>query len=175
MHVFISHPHSEKQTAKRLAEALQLHGISTWLDTGDLSHGDDLQIQIEHVLRAASVILFLIAPGQEANRWQEREWSIALEASWEDPNKRLIPLLLGDAEPPAFLRDRASLRLTNNPADWDRTVGKLVEMIRSGAISEDDRRKIAKEKTEWRVRLQNLESEANALRPVTISEHSKLP
>jgi hypothetical protein len=64
------------------------------------------------------------APGRKA------EWRAALAKVWSDSDKRLIPVVVGGTEPPAFLRDRVWLRVdpAAEPANWTRHV---IDALRS--------------------------------------------
>jgi len=63
---------------------------------------------------------------------QELEWQAALEAKWNDPEKNLIPVLIGQAEVPNFLRGVTSKGQTGFQLRGLREVGRAAEEIARG-------------------------------------------
>ena len=55
---------------------------------------------------------------------------MAVEASWEDPDKLLIPVILGSAEVPSFLQDRVALRVKSE-RDWKGVAREISRAVRS--------------------------------------------
>jgi hypothetical protein len=106
MRVFISYSHADKNIAAKLRRSLEERGLS-FKDPG-ANGGDSWRQQLEGAIRSADVILLLLSPRQRIDEQQQLTWRLALEAVWADPAKRLIPILLQDAELPAFVRSGAS-------------------------------------------------------------------
>jgi hypothetical protein len=65
-----------------------------------------------------------------------------LERTWTDPEKRIIPVLAGQAESPAFLRNWAPFRLQPG-RDESATARKLAETIKIRPRGEQSQRKDA--------------------------------
>lgn len=152
---FIIYSISEKKWAQKLNEALRENGVSTWLDLVDLGPGTRWQDQIKHAIAATRNIVVVIGPKMKVSDEQRYAWMIALDAVWQDSNKRFIPILLRDAKAPGLIRssDRpvAAIRVDNPRRDWKRAVADLVKVLKSEAdprdkgeilgITEEDRRR----------------------------------
>lgn len=65
----------------------------------------------EAVDRSEAIVILVESDPSDAVRF---EWSIALQALWEEKEKRVIPVLPLGTEAPAFLRDIPSVRLTDD-------------------------------------------------------------
>jgi hypothetical protein len=137
MNVFISHSHSEDKLAHSLAKELAANGISTSLDKPPPGHGADA---IERAVKDADNVLLLIGTEHEPSPLQQSEWQAALKAAWASPTKRLIPLLLGNAKLPTFVRSAVqsgqaiqAMRIEDPRRDWQRVVGELVKVLQNKA------------------------------------------
>lgn len=127
--VFISYSDRDRGLAEKLIKELNTHRISTSSVDKSLKAGTDWQHEIKHAIKSADAAVILIGPGREPSAYQQLEWSTLLEAKWEDPNKRLIPVLFGDAELPSFLSDRQALRV-KDPKEWKKLAEKLVHFLK---------------------------------------------
>jgi len=136
MNVFISYSSESLKQAERLREALQKRGISVWADTEGQASSERWQQKIERAIRDADAIVALIDSPHAVDEMQRRTWQAALEAVWTDSGKRLIPFLLREADPPAFVRSLANgpeeviaIRAKDLRRDWDRAVEDLVSVL----------------------------------------------
>jgi hypothetical protein len=160
--VFLSCSPESRQHAEALSQALQRRGISTWLDIKDLKAGTPWEEQIRRAMEAARIIAFLIDPKSGPSMYQEREYMAALEFSWADKSKLLLPVVIGEAGIPAFLRDRMAFRVHNTEKDWERAADVVIKMLQErtpGRVSKG----LEKERTQ---RLKAIEEGANNLRYV---------
>lgn len=78
-HIFISHASKDDDTVKRLREILELHGELPWVDSRELTGGDDLNAKIESSIRTARHFLVVISIDALSSEWVQREVAIALE------------------------------------------------------------------------------------------------
>jgi hypothetical protein len=129
--VFISFSHSphERGLVEKLIKELQAHQIPTCLTAENLAARANWQREVEQAVKSADAVIVLVDPKREPDKRQQFEWSVALETQWEDPEKRLIPVLLGDAELPSFLSSRQVLRVKDPKRDWGRAVEELVHVV----------------------------------------------
>ncbi len=94
-HIFISHSSKDDNLVKKLRQSLELHGQRPWVDSRELTGGDDLPARIEESIRTASHFLVVISLDALDSQWVERELEIALdEAEQREDGYKLIPLLL---------------------------------------------------------------------------------
>jgi hypothetical protein len=108
MQVFLSYSHADKGLATRLRQSLEESGLSFSAPSEAQEAGVSWRQQLEKAIRSSDAILLLLGSPQRADEWQQLTWRLALEAAWEDSTKPLIPILLYDAELPAFVRSGAS-------------------------------------------------------------------
>jgi hypothetical protein len=134
--VFISHGADTKPLAEELTRALESQGIEAWVDFKDLRPGQRWKDELERAIEAAQWVLILVGSGHRATTWQEAEWSTALARTWTDSDKRLLPVVFGENEPPAFLRNWVSLRVdpAKEPSTWTRHVLDALLSARNDAV-----------------------------------------
>lgn len=106
MQVFISYSHADQDIAAKLRLSLEEEGLS--FNDPDPNAGDSWRQQLEGAIRSSEAILLLLSSHPRLDEQQQLTWRLALEAVWADPAKRLVPILLQDAELPAFVRSGAS-------------------------------------------------------------------
>ena len=106
------------------AQGIELIGDSREV-AGEAARAKALDAQ----LAAADAMVFLVDPAAKEDRALEYEWSAAVEHSWAMPGKPMIPVLIGDAEPPPFLRDRVALRVPSSD-ELEEVAGPLVSILK---------------------------------------------
>jgi TIR domain len=104
MDIFLSYSRANRKEAESLFESLKRLGLSVWFDKFEVEAGDSVPYAIEKGIRTSSNIVLLIGPRDSEEPSQQTAWRIALEAVWNDPRKRLIPVLTGGAELPPFVQ-----------------------------------------------------------------------
>jgi hypothetical protein len=102
MTVFLSYSSTDKKLADRLRRELMRQGVAVWSDTS-LAAGSEWRGRIAEAIRSAEAILVLVGPKGEADEAQRSTWQEALEAVWQDPGKRIVPILVQDAKVPTFV------------------------------------------------------------------------
>ncbi len=103
MDIYVSHSGADTKLAERLTRRLEKRGLSVWLDRERLTPGGNWQREVEEAIRSANNVLVLVGRQQEPDKAQQLSWRTALEAVWQDPEKRLIPVLRKGAEVPKFV------------------------------------------------------------------------
>jgi hypothetical protein len=109
--IFISYASDTKPLAEELTKALESQGIEPWVDFKDLQPGQRSREELERAIAAAQCFVILVGSKSRATPWQEAEWSAALASSWAHSEKKLLPVVFGEGEPPPFLRNWVSLRI----------------------------------------------------------------
>lgn len=136
---------SIREWAEKLDVALQNAGLSTWIDYRDLKTGISAWDQAGEVVSQVKNIVVLVGARDDATERQRIVGSVALKGVYESTDKRLIPLLLGDARLPVFVRAAAhwtgrpipSLRIPDPARDWDGVVVDLIEILKGEADPRD--------------------------------------
>lgn len=134
VHVFLSYSAADRGFAERLGDELARQGLSVWLDHRELTPGSNWQEEMEKAIRSSDDILILVGL-HDTDTWQQHTWREALEAAWQDPRKRLIPILLeGAAVPPFVYGDAAGkdapLVQILNPHDPRGAADAIVQALR---------------------------------------------
>jgi hypothetical protein len=111
MRVFISHSLADTAVAHELATSLQAEGIEAWADTTEIPMGSRWSDVIRAELDAADAFVLIIGAGSQHSAWVRYEMSEVLKRSWADNRKVIVPLIVGDAELPGYLRDAQALRI----------------------------------------------------------------
>jgi tetratricopeptide (TPR) repeat protein len=131
--VFVSHRRDDGATFAKLSAELQAAGIEA-LDAAGAETGTGAS-PLEVLLEQSDATLFLLAPGAESDPWVQREWRDSLDESWDNPDRPMIPLLIGDATPPPFLRDRQAIQITGD-ADLKRAADEVAAILRGERTTE---------------------------------------
>lgn len=96
--------------AEELAKSLGAQGIEAWVDT-EIPAGSRWRDVIRAALDAADAFVLIIGAGSQHSAWVRYEMSEVLKRSWADSRKVVVPVLVGDAELPGYLRDHQVLRI----------------------------------------------------------------
>ncbi len=107
--VFLSHSSHDKPAVRALAERLRSDGLRVWLDEWVIRPGDMIGLQIEQGLERSRVLLLFMSPHAFASDWVSLERHTLLFRDPANKNRRFIPLLLADCQPPAMLAQFAHL------------------------------------------------------------------
>lgn len=131
MLVYISHSRQNSGAALRLADQLQSQGVKTWLDVRDLEPGVAWKSGIAEVIRKAEAIVFLIGPPGCEDQGQKYEWEQVVEEEYYlDPAKLLIPVVMGDAEIPGFLKARRAIRVGESAISFETIASEIAESLK---------------------------------------------
>lgn len=103
MTVFLSYDRRDEPLANRLEMCLEGRGFEVLSQRFSLLPGQRWQDETRQAIDRAAAVLLLLGPDAQRGDWQDLEIRTALEAAWNDPEKRLIPVLHGGATPPHFL------------------------------------------------------------------------
>jgi hypothetical protein len=120
-HVFISYSRPDEKAARSLKKSLEQRGADAWLAADELKPGQPIAEAVRKALESSNLVVLLI--GRQPTDWTRYEWSQALRLAWDpDHPKRIIPLLIDDAEPPAFLGEHSLLRVDSKDlihGEWE--------------------------------------------------------
>jgi hypothetical protein len=108
--VFISHSDSSDATAEVLAEKLQASGLNVFLGRQDGSP-DEQWDRIRKALDTADAFVVLIDQHTQVSTSARRELGEILKRTWDNESKVIVPVVIGEAELPGFLRDMQAVRI----------------------------------------------------------------
>ena len=123
---FVSHSSTDKECARRLADALQQEAIKVWLDERELRIGDSLWDEIGASIDDSTFLLILITPRSVASPWVRRELNAGLSNEIAAGRKIVLPIAAEETELPVFLRERLYCDLS---AGFDEGVAALVRAM----------------------------------------------
>ena len=170
--MFLSYSRRSRKHAEMLAKELQALNISVWVASKEIREGDSVEELIFKAIKDARLVAFLVDQHSPdvSSSWVQREYVAALEHSWSDEGKILIPVLVGDAEPPSFLRHASALRVRGRQLDWLRAARTIARILSEGNSVKRSKAPM-REQTQ---RLNLIEKEANALRTAEAEQLRKL-
>jgi len=162
--VFISYSKDARPWAEKLSESLENKGVPTWTDFKSIKPGQRWIVEIQRALDDAQYFLIVIGPKNQIGEWQDREWQGALQRTWADPKKQIIPVLIDNATPPSFLRNWVFVRKQpgQSESSWIDTIYDTVCGTDSGR--HDLLAKHAKPDKALQTRLEEIEGAARQLK-----------
>ncbi len=98
-HIFLSHSSKDDATIKQLRQLLEQHGQLPWVDSRELTGGDDLKDRIEESIRTARHFLVLISLDALGSEWVQQELRLAQdEARKRNNGYKIISVVLPGVE-----------------------------------------------------------------------------
>jgi hypothetical protein len=126
---YISYSHADKAFARRLHDALQEHGIRSWLDDHQLLPGDKIYTEVNRGIRLWDKVLLCCSKDSLMSWWVENEIQIALDKEQQLREERgqevlaLIPLNLDgylfSGERESGLANQLKSRLAADFTGWE--------------------------------------------------------
>jgi hypothetical protein len=116
---FISYSRDDKDFAVELAQALRDAGFLIWLDQLDIPTGARWDDAVQTALEQCEIFLVVITPNSTASNNVKDEIGYAI-----DSNKRILPVLLENANIPLRLRRLQYVDFTNKSYDEGIEVAK---------------------------------------------------
>lgn len=121
--VFICHSHLDRIThARPFSEALNLRGISCWIDEAQIMPGESIVDKVGDGLRAARFVVVLITDNFLDRNWPQKELNSALSREIRTGEVVIVPVL--SVEQDVYF-ERYPLLEDKLYLDWDRGVEVL--------------------------------------------------
>ncbi len=108
--VFLSHKHTDKTVARRLARELSAHGITAWLDEENLRPGAQLTATLRTHIEAADVVLVVASAAAARSKWVLLEMEHARKH-----DKRIVPFFIEPVARHKRFRDHLGIDATFLP------------------------------------------------------------
>jgi tetratricopeptide (TPR) repeat protein len=129
-HLFISHSSKDDHIVKTLRDILELHGQLPWVDSRQLTGGDDLNATLESSIRTARHFLVVISIDALSSAWVQREVRLAQEvAPQRTDGYKVISLVLPGVQPGLlnllFPREPVHIFVANTPTGLIEAMPKL--------------------------------------------------
>ena len=102
--IFISHTTADDAIVSEIREAFEGQGLTVWVDSRELSAGDDLNDTILKRIEQASHFMVVLGPAVINSAWVAKEIKYALKVQKErsDDGYKVIPILLEGVETAAL-------------------------------------------------------------------------
>jgi hypothetical protein len=134
-------------------------------DFKSIKSGQRWIVEIQRALDDAKYFLIVVGPKNQIGEWQDREWQGALQRTWTDPSKRIIPVLIDDATAPSFLKDWVFVRTQPDQPEssW---IDVIYETVRGAGAGRQSAlaKQSAKPDKALRARLEEIEGAARQLK-----------
>jgi hypothetical protein len=124
--IFISHSSRDKAAVTRLATILNFCAVDVWLDDWELEVGQSLTDEIAKAMEESRFIGILITENYNKTVWTKTEYKKALSREQKEKRTVMLPLIVGEAQIPAFLEDKLYVDLRT---DFFFGITKLAGMI----------------------------------------------
>jgi WD40 repeat protein len=128
--VFLSYSTKDKAIVHDLAERLSDDGVRVWLDDWVIEPGDSIPLKIQQGIEQSRTLLMCMSPDYFESEWGKLE---SLSLLFRDPTntqRRFIPVLVTDCEPPDIIAQFAYI-------DWRLPTDKAYEKLRASSRGRD--------------------------------------
>jgi hypothetical protein len=115
--IYISYASDDTEFGRRLKKSLENLGYSVLSVTEELSPGEDWQDAFVEKLKDADAIVVVVSPVYKKKDWIRYEVPAAVAYARERGSPLVIPVLLGDVDPPPFIAPFAGIHVSNNDAE----------------------------------------------------------
>ncbi|MEC4849400.1 MAG: TIR domain-containing protein, partial [Jaaginema sp. PMC 1079.18] len=125
--VFISYSRADADLARKLNDALQMQGKTTWFDQESIASGTDFQQEIHRGIKACDNFLFILSPRSVASPYCTDEVEYAAQL-----NKRFVTVLhrpVNTADLPPELEKVQWLDFNQNQRDFNANFNQLVRTL----------------------------------------------
>lgn len=130
--IFLSHCHSDKTLARKLARQLESNDIEVWIDEAEILVGDSLIEKISEGIDEMDFLGVLLSPESAKSEWVKKEVDIAMNHEIEGKRVKVLPLIVADCELPGFLQGKKNLRFTAEE-EFESSFGELMRKLNSSA------------------------------------------
>ena len=93
--VFLSYSAETEGYARELAQTLESADIHTWAAFKDIEPGHRWSDELERAIGDCNWFVVLAMPDGHSSPYEELEWRRALSSSWENPQKKIMPVVFG--------------------------------------------------------------------------------
>lgn len=101
--VFLSHTKKDKVFVRKLAQDLDSHGVTVWIDEAEIKVGDSLIKKIRSGIDNVDYVAVVISPDSVESPWVQREVDVAMTLEINGEGIKVLPILYKDCGLPGFL------------------------------------------------------------------------
>jgi hypothetical protein len=122
--IFLSYKSDDSEWVEQLRDSLQKRGVRVWLDRDQIRPGDIFAAALEKGLETSRAVALVVTPESVSSGWVKEEYYRALSLT-KKSGLQLIPVLLRDAELPAFLESRQRVDFRDT-TEYEQMIEKLI-------------------------------------------------
>lgn len=100
---FISHNSADKDYARRLAAALEVHGVQVWFDEWDIKVGESIPEAVSAGLDNADQFVLLWSANAAKSAWVAAEMNATIGKWLSERSKRILPIQLDGTAMPTLI------------------------------------------------------------------------
>jgi hypothetical protein len=129
---YVAYASDDAEWVEAFTERLRVHGVKALGDRHRLLPGSVVVHEVEDAIRSATTGLVVLSPAALSQPWLRQEYAALFQAS-ATRDLRLVPILVGDAEPPPFAATRLPMDFRRLPVDgeaFDERAALLARIIR---------------------------------------------
>jgi hypothetical protein len=104
--IFLSHSHTDKPFARRLASDLRRCGHIVWIDEAEILIGDSLIEKIREGIDSVDFVAAILSSESIDSAWVKKELDLASNREIDEKRVVVLPILLDDVELPGFLKGK---------------------------------------------------------------------
>lgn len=131
--IFISYNWKDKELARMFAKELQNKNIAVWIDEGEIKLGDSLIQKIREGIDQVKFVLALISKNSINSEWVKKELEIAINQEISNKRVKVLPIIVGDVQPPGFLLGKMYAKLNNKSS---KRISDIVKQIHDRLLEE---------------------------------------
>jgi len=120
--VFLSYSSKDKKTVHALAERLRGDGVRVWLDVWEIEPGDPISMKIQHGLEKSRTMVMCMSPDYFESEWGRLEHHSMLFRDPTNAQRRFLPLLIKDCQPPDIIAQFAHIDWRTSSDDEYKTL-----------------------------------------------------
>jgi hypothetical protein len=168
--IFLAHGTSTAAEAERLSAELDKRGETVFLDSS-VQWGENLSARLDEALNQAKAYVFLVRPDEELGESFHAEWRRVARRAAIQPDKKIVPVVLGGGAPPPFLRLWNAIEMTT---DIEETSERVIHAVDAPGANEApaDSPALRPVVENWRKNLDEIERTVKALRPDVLEAES---
>jgi hypothetical protein len=126
--VFISHNSKDKPFVRRLAQSLNNHNISCWIDEAEIRLGDSLVSKISSAIEDIDLIVAVISNNSVYSKWVRQELDWAMTKEIKGNRIVVIPIIIDKCDVPFFLANKLYGDFSDS-SQYNSSLIKLVDSI----------------------------------------------
>lgn len=126
--IFISHTHSDKLFAERIALDISDYDINVWIDEAEIKLGDSLIQKIREGIDNVDYLAVILSPESIKSEWVKKEVDIAMNQEIKGKRVKVLPLMFKKCNLPWFLEGKFYADFTN-PNEYNKALSLILNKL----------------------------------------------